>query len=133
MSVTYEFKVRWGDTDAAGIVFYPNFFKWMDEATHEFMLHLGKKSSEWITQENITIPLLETTCEFKTPLYFEDEVIVTSSVTNVGNKVFTMEHLFTRNGERIASGKETRAWTSCAGKLKATPLPEHIKEIMYSL
>ena len=37
MIVDYSFKVRWGDTDAAGIVFYPNFYKWMDEATHEFL------------------------------------------------------------------------------------------------
>lgn len=27
----YRVKVHWGDTDAAGIVFYPNYYKWMDE------------------------------------------------------------------------------------------------------
>ena len=29
----YRFKIRFGDTDAAGIVFYPNYYRWMDEAT----------------------------------------------------------------------------------------------------
>ena len=36
----YSFQVRWGDTDAAGIVYYPNFYKWMDEATHEYFKKL---------------------------------------------------------------------------------------------
>jgi acyl-CoA thioester hydrolase len=30
----YIFKVEWGDTDAAGIVYSPNDYKWMDQATH---------------------------------------------------------------------------------------------------
>lgn len=42
MAIHYTFKVRWGDTDPAKIVFFPNFYRWMDEATHEFF-------EEWIS------------------------------------------------------------------------------------
>lgn len=31
-----EVLVNWGDTDKAGIVYYPNFFKWFDIAGHQF-------------------------------------------------------------------------------------------------
>lgn len=27
--------VEWGDYDEAGIVFYPNYFRWMDGAFHQ--------------------------------------------------------------------------------------------------
>ena len=30
MASDYRFKVRWGDTDPATIVFFPNFYRWMD-------------------------------------------------------------------------------------------------------
>ena len=28
----YKVKVEWGDCDPYGIVFYPNFYKWMDNS-----------------------------------------------------------------------------------------------------
>jgi 4-hydroxybenzoyl-CoA thioesterase len=32
-SSVYEIKVQFGDCDPAGIVFFPNFSKWMDAAS----------------------------------------------------------------------------------------------------
>jgi acyl-CoA thioesterase FadM len=29
--------VEWGDTDAAGIVFYPNYYRWFDRAAHALL------------------------------------------------------------------------------------------------
>jgi len=39
-SNTIHYKIQWGDTDAAGIVFYPDYFRWFDLATHEFFGNL---------------------------------------------------------------------------------------------
>ena len=33
---TRTIRIQWGDCDPAGIVFYPNFFRWMDAATWHF-------------------------------------------------------------------------------------------------
>ena len=30
----YPIEVKFGDCDPAGIVFYPNFYRWFDEAVH---------------------------------------------------------------------------------------------------
>lgn len=130
MPITYEFTVRWGDTDAAGIVFYPNFCKWIDEATHEFMRYLGKPSSQWITEKQISVPLLETHVHFKKPLRFEDKVTIHSQVCEIGNKTFKMTHAFVRDEEVIAEGTEVRAWTSFKDKPKALIIPEYVKEKM---
>lgn len=78
MAATYRFDVKWGDTDAAGIVFYPNFYKWMDEATHHFFAAAGFSSSRILAERQTIIPLLEAHCQFKSPLQFEDEVEVQS-------------------------------------------------------
>jgi 4-hydroxybenzoyl-CoA thioesterase len=130
MSVDYEFKVRWGDTDAAGIVFYPNFYKWMNEATHEFFAKIGLPASTLFEEEQIAIPLLETHCEFKSPLLFEDIVNIRSSVVEVRNKVFKMSHQFYRGDQLIAEGYEVRAWTLFKDKPKAQPIPDNIREKM---
>ena len=38
----YKITVNWGDCDPAGIVFYPNFYKWMDEAHWDYFDQIGQ-------------------------------------------------------------------------------------------
>ncbi len=128
MATTYSFKVRWGDTDPAAIVFFPNFYKWMDEATHEFLTEIGLPTSELIEKEKIGAPLLESNCKFKTPLVFDDEAVVITEVAEIHNKVFKLSHTFYRGDTFIAEGFTLRAWTSFNGKPKAITIPQEIRE-----
>ena len=128
MATNYSFKVRWGDTDPATIVFFPNFYRWMDEATHEFLTELGHPTSELMEQERISVPLLESNCKFKTPLVFDDEAVVITEVVEIHNKVFKLSHSFYRGDTFIAEGFTLRAWTSFDGKPKAVTIPASIRE-----
>lgn len=130
-SVEYSFTVRWGDTDAAGIVFFPNFYKWMDEATHDFFNQIGFKVSKLYEEYKIGFPILEAKCEFKSPLLFEDEVTIVSTISELHDKVFKLDHDFYKNGVRVAGGYTLRAWTSFSGsKPKAVQIPEKVRKAM---
>jgi 4-hydroxybenzoyl-CoA thioesterase len=126
----YHFQVRWGDTDAAGIVFYPNFYKWMDDATHAYLANIGYPSSQLFAEQQIGVPLLEANCIFKRPLLFEDKVVVQSYVEELHNKVFKIKHVFVKADQIAAEGYEVRAWTSFKEKPKAQPIPDIIREKM---
>ncbi|MEH7226614.1 thioesterase family protein [Bacillus sp. JJ1566] len=128
--VEYQLKVRWGDTDAAGIVFYPNFYKWMDEATHEYFTAIGFPSSTLYAEQQIATPLLEANCQFKSPLIFEDEVTVRSSVVELHQKVFKISHQFVKDESTVAEGYEIRAWTLFKEKAKACPIPQQVRNKM---
>jgi 4-hydroxybenzoyl-CoA thioesterase len=124
----YKVKVRWGDTDAAGIVYYPNFYKWMDEATHEFFAAIDYPTSKLFINEQIGIPLLETHCEYKSPLFFEDDICVTTTIEIVKSKVFRALHIITRGEQLIAEGYEVRAWVVFKDGAKAVEIPEEVKQ-----
>jgi 4-hydroxybenzoyl-CoA thioesterase len=124
---TYQYKVKWGDTDAAGIVYFPNFYKWIDQATHELFYSLGFPVSKLFGEQKIGLPLLETHCEFKTPAFFEDCLDIVTTVVEVRNKVIRFTHEFFRNETLIASGYSVRAWTSFEGQPKAVPIPDHVR------
>jgi 4-hydroxybenzoyl-CoA thioesterase len=128
--VEYPFKVRWGDTDAAGIVFYPNFYKWMDEATHAYFTAIGFPTSTLYAEQQIATPLLEANCQFKSPLLFEDDVIVHSTVKEMSKKVFKISHQFIKDERIVAEGYEVRAWTSFKEKPKAYPIPDYVRDKM---
>ena len=36
-----EIRAHWGDCDAAGIIFYPNYFRWFDECTQALLRSVG--------------------------------------------------------------------------------------------
>jgi 4-hydroxybenzoyl-CoA thioesterase len=130
MKNVYPFKVVWGDTDAAGIVFYPNFYRWMDQASHELLRAAGFPIAK-LQDENIITPLLEAFCQFKSPLMYDDEVAVHSEVAEVHNKVFKIKHTFKKGDVIVAEGHEIRAWTSVAEERpKAVPVPENVKSVL---
>ncbi|WP_363549455.1 thioesterase family protein [Caldifermentibacillus hisashii] len=129
MKNIFKVKVYFGDTDAAGIVFYPNFYRWMDQATAELVGCTIMPTSKLYSDRNILLPLLETHCQHRLPLFYEDIVEIHSEVTEIKNKVLKVEHTFKRNDEVVAFGYEIRAWTTKQeGRLKAVPIPEDVKE-----
>ncbi|HBI04042.1 MAG TPA: acyl-CoA thioesterase [Paenibacillaceae bacterium] len=131
---SYFLKVNWGDTDAAGIVFFPNFYKWIDTAGHEFFGSIGYPSSKLYTEEKIGLPLLETHCEFKSPAFFEDEIELVTKVLEVGNKVIRLSHEFYRGDTLLAKGYVVRAWTNFAVEpIKAVPIPDSIRQVLEGL
>jgi 4-hydroxybenzoyl-CoA thioesterase len=44
--VTYTARVEFGDCDPAGIVWFPNFFRWIDAASRHFFAECGVPSWE---------------------------------------------------------------------------------------
>ena len=127
----YQFRVQWGDTDAAGIVYSPNYYKWMDQATHYVFTKIGYPLSKLIRDEQIGIPMIESSCHFSMPLYFEEEVTIISSILELHNKVFKIKHEFIRGEDKIADGFELRAFASFVGeKPKAIYIPEEIRELL---
>lgn len=128
----WQFKVRFGDTDAAGIVYYPNFYRWMDQGFQELFTKMGFPLSKLFSVK-LGTPLVETHCQFRSPLYFDDMVNLVSVVTEVKNKVIKVENEFFHGNVLVANGYEIRAWVNLSdGKLKAQPIPEEIRQILCS-
>ncbi|WP_100398691.1 acyl-CoA thioesterase [Bacillus sp. FJAT-44742] len=131
MKNTYHIKVRWGDTDAATIVYYPNFYKWMDEATHEFFEAAGYSTPALQKNYKIQLPLLEASCTFKAPLKHNDKVQVITFIEEINRKVLRFRHEFIKENSVIAIGYEKRAWTTVENdQMKAVPVPDFIKEAL---
>ena len=131
----YTFQVQWGDTDAAGIVFYPNFYKWMDQATHNLLANIGYPTSLLFRQQKMGVPLLEAKCQFSSPLFFEDQVKLVTSIAELRDKVIALQHEFYRDGTKVASGMEKRAWVafSTDKPIKAVSIPDEIRSRLSQL
>jgi acyl-CoA thioester hydrolase len=103
MVFTSEIRVRFAETDALGHVNNTSFFIYIEVGRIDFLAHIGASS----TVENWRYVVAHVSCDFLAQAYLNEELIVTSSVSHIGTKSFTLTHDILRksNGERVARGK----------------------------
>ncbi|WP_232698488.1 acyl-CoA thioesterase [Brevibacillus daliensis] len=129
---TVQLKVNWGDTDMAGIIYYPNYFKWFDIGSLTLVNELGLSVINLMQEDKIGLPLLDAGCRFRKALLYNDEIRVVSRVTEVNEKTFRVEHEVYRNDEMTGNGHELRGWVQFDefGNLKAVPIPDEVRKLL---
>ena len=128
----HDVVVHWGDTDPAGIVFYPNYFEWFDQSTRLFWDSLGLDWDSLAKKYGIVgLPIIEAKARFITPSMFRDEIVVETHISKWNDKTFEVSHAVLNRGVRAVEGYEIRVWAQKRpddpGRLKAVPIPEEIK------
>ncbi len=62
-------KVHWSDCDAAGIVWFPNYLGWFEDAEEEvFRSVLGRPRQGLLDEEKFGMPRVEVSIRFRAPL-----------------------------------------------------------------
>lgn len=132
-TIVYELQVMFGDCDPAGIVFYPNFAKWMDASSQNFFVQCGIPHWRELVKTTgiIGAPLLEIHTRFSRPATYGETLQVHTSIAEWRAKVFINRHVIKRGDEVLCEGTETRAFCirdpDNPDRIKAIPVPEDIK------
>ena len=131
--------IQFGDCDPAGIVFFPNFSRWMDAASLAFFVECGvPRWRELVKTRGIVgTPLLEIHTKFVKSATYGETLTISTWVQEWRDKVFIQVHRVTRanaTGEDlICEGCETRAFVkrddANPERLRAIPVPEDIKAL----
>lgn len=92
-SDVFEWPVRvyYEDTDAQGVVYYANYFRFMERARTEWLRALGVDQKAMIDTERRIFVVVSTHAEFMTPAAFNDELIVTASLGRLTRASFEIE------------------------------------------
>jgi 4-hydroxybenzoyl-CoA thioesterase len=132
-TVVYEVNVAFGDCDPAGIVFFPNFSRWMDAASLNFFMACGVPPWRELVKTTgiVGTPLLEINTKFSQPATYGETLRIHTSVVEWRDKVFIQRHVIRRGDDLICEGRETRAFCirhpDKPDRMKAIPVPEDIR------
>lgn len=132
-TVVYEVTVAFGDCDPAGIVFFPNFSRWMDAASLNFFAACGVPPWRELVKTTgiIGTPLLEINTRFSRPATYGETLQIHTSVQEWRDKVFIQKHLVRRGEDLICEGSETRAFCirhpEDPDRIKAIAVPGDIR------
>src|SRR5690554_2513306 len=77
-------RVYWEDTDAAGIVYYANYLKYLERARTEWLRALGCEQTELARRERVCFVVRAITVDFLRPARLDDSLIVVISRLRLG-------------------------------------------------
>ncbi len=99
----FEWPVRvyYEDTDAQGVVYYANYFRFMERARTEWLRALGVDQEKMLITDRKMFVVVSTRAEFVVPAEFNDELIVTASLGEMTRATFEIEqNIYKDNPER---------------------------------
>ena len=99
MSFKCSFRVRWVDTDVAGVMHYSNFFRYFEACEQEFYRSIGATHGHLREKYKIMLPRVEAHCVYKVACKFDDLIEVVMKVREVADKTVTYDFQLYRKDE----------------------------------
>jgi acyl-CoA thioester hydrolase len=116
-----ELRVRYADTDAAGVVYYANYLTYFEVARVHLLRSLGLPITE-IEQRGVFFPAGEAACRYRRPALLDDLLSIDLWLAEVTKVRFRFVYEVRRGDELLATGTTRHA---VVDKLtgRAVPLP----------
>ncbi len=127
MTKPFELRVRvyYEDTDAQRVVYYANYFRFMERARTEWLEAMGIDHITMMQDENRILVVSEAHAKFLMPARLGDSLIVTASLTRLGRATFEIEQNIYRDsidGDLLIKGGVTAAYLA-ADSMKPKRIP----------
>ena len=132
--VVHTVRVEFGDCDPARIVWFPNFFRWIDAASRHFFVGCGVPPWHETEAERgiIGTPLVDTHARFVKTASYGDVLDIHVSVAEWRDKSFVQRYRVTRGDDLIMECDEVRIFAARREDgqgIRALPIPPDIKAL----
>ena len=101
-------RVRYAETDAAGVVYYGNYLTYFEVVRVELLRALGHPITD-IEAQGILMPVVEARLKYLRPARLDDLLEIAVSIDSVGPASFACDYEVSRDGLLLVSG-----WTRLA-------------------
>ena len=105
----WPIRVYYEDTDAQGVVYYANYFRFLERARTEWLRSLGVDQVRMMQVERRIFVVVSTHAEFIVPARFNDEIVATAALGalsratfDIEQKIFRGDVLLLRSGVKVA-------------------------------
>lgn len=126
---TIKERVRWGDVDAARIIFYGAYIRFFEYAETELFREVGLQYGVMFDDLKIWLPRVHLECDFRRAARLDDLLEVTVFVGRFGTKSMRLNFEVRRNGEEdlIATAHFVLAAVN-QDTFETVPIPAELRE-----
>ncbi|WP_276088488.1 thioesterase family protein [Pedobacter sp. JY14-1] len=124
---TTRIRVRYGETDQMGYVYYGNYAEYYEVGRVEMLRSLGMDYAG-MERDGVMLPVLELNCKFIKPALYDQEITIVTTVNELpGVRIHFEYELFNNAGDLINTGNTTLVFIDMA-KNRPCPAPAEFME-----
>jgi acyl-CoA thioester hydrolase len=123
-------RIYWEDTDAGGIVYYANYFRFMERARTEWLRSLGIEQEPWRLEHRLTFVVVSAEAKFHRPARYADVLQATCCVQEATYASMTLRQDILRDGDALllVSGS-VRVACLDAETFRPRPMPPPLSDL----
>ena len=123
-----EERVRWGDVDAARIIFYGAYIRFFEIAETELFRAAGLSYGRLFDELDVWLPRAHLECDFRRAAQLDDLLEVSVYVGRVGTKSLRLDFEVRRNGESELTATAHFVLVAVdRNNFQSVPIPEDLK------
>ena len=127
LTYTFPARVYYEDTDAAGVVYYANYFRFMERARTEWLTSIGIELVDLEKNDHIVFVVTRVEADYKNAARLGDRLIITVEPVKYGSVYFTVRQRIWRCETLIIDGKITVA-TLDPKRWRPTRIPDSLSK-----
>lgn len=89
----YQLRVFYEDTDAAGIVYYANYLKFIERARTEMMREAGVSHTQLMARRGVAFIVRRCNADFRAPARLDDLLEIRTRITDIGGASIEAEQV----------------------------------------
>jgi acyl-CoA thioester hydrolase len=119
-----RFRVRYAETDQMGVVYYANYYVWMEVGRVELCRALGVEYKQMEIEDGVFLAVAESQCRYLSPARYDEEIVIETRLENAHTRMVTFGYSIRRasDGLELATGKTKHIF--CGIDMKPKRLPE---------
>lgn len=119
----FPVRVYYEDTDAGGIVYYANYFKFAERARTELLRLADIHQSALLAEDGVAFAVRHCAADFLKPARLDDALAVRTRVVAVNGASVEMQQAVTRDGDDMVRLRVRLACMSTSGRASRIPTP----------
>lgn len=125
--------VKLHDTDAAGVVFFANYFRIAHTAFEALMTSIGVGLDYIIRQADYLILIAHADADYDRPLLLGEKITISIKTESIGESSFILGYEFRDSTEKVAAKVRTVHVAISKNEAKKIPLPDKVRMGLESL
>lgn len=124
-------RVHWADTDAAGVVWHGNFFRWFESAEEELYRALGRPRQALLEELGILMPRVDVHARFKSPARPDEILSVGVAVSELSERRIGFSFVVGEHGTgRFLAEGGYRLAVVQTSTFKSVPVPVPLADLL---
>lgn len=116
-------RVRYAETDQAGVVYHSNYLIWFEVGRVELCRDHGFNYRDMEREEDALLPVTEARIRYRNPAVYDDEIIIRTRVVSVRSRAITFAYQVVRADDRtlLAEGETDHIVMNREGRARTFP------------